>query len=62
MYRSTIKWYEGTREVTHATIAEHLAWLTMLADATGQEPETYNADGQLVRIRYTARGNAYLAN
>lgn len=61
MYRSTIKWYEGTREVTHETLESHLAWLTMLNDATGQRPETIAPDGSLLAIKYTARGNAYRA-
>lgn len=61
MFTSTIKWYEGTREVSHDTLSAHLGWLTMLWDASGQQPDVFDANGNQIKIGYDSRGNAYRA-
>ena len=61
MFTSTIKWGEGTRTLTHESAASLVAWLTNLYDATGQRPQVFNAEGNLVAIGYNERGRAYFA-
>ena len=61
MFTSTIRWGDGHRTITQKDAASLLHWLTNLADATGQEPDVFDANGNLVSIRYNERGRAYFA-
>jgi hypothetical protein len=61
MFTSEISWYEGTRVVSHETLSAHLGWLTNLYDATGQAPDVFDSNGNQIKIKYTARGNAQVA-
>ena len=61
MFTSTIKWYETTKVVSNENLYDHLSWLTMLYDATGQAPDVFDANGNQIKIKYTSRGNATLA-
>lgn len=60
MFTSTIKWGEGTRTITQNSVTDLVDWLTNLNDATGQAPDVFNANGELVNYKFTARGRAYL--
>lgn len=61
MYLSTIKWGQGTREISHESLPAHLSWLTMLYDATGETPEVTDSNGNQIVIKYSSRGIACLA-
>jgi hypothetical protein len=61
MFTSTIEWLEDTRTIQKESVSDLLFWLTNLYDATGQAPDVFDANGNLVAIRYDAKGNAFLA-
>lgn len=62
MFTSEIELYGETRVVSHENLSAHLGWLTNLYDASGVTPDVFDSNGNQIKITYTARGNAQVAN
>ena len=61
MYHSEIPWGDSTMKIEKKSLDDLIFWLTNLYDATGRTPDVFTESGELLKIRYDARGRAHLA-